>query len=89
MLQGSKSKSGAIFTIGVVGRCLSKSLVQGKKLGSKCRELVLVAAPKDARAYFDNTGGSNSAVIQKLADMQKAAGLENVLIDANARDASR
>ena len=46
ILQGSRSKSGAVFTIGVVGRCLSKTLVEGKRLMPKCRELVLAAAPK-------------------------------------------
>lgn len=31
------SRVGQLFTIGVVGRCLSKSLVEGKSLASKCR----------------------------------------------------
>ena len=80
-LQGSRSKSGAVFTIGVVGRCLSKTLVEGKRLVPKCRELVLVAAPKDARSYFDYPE-STSALVQRVADMQKAAGLNGLLVDA-------
>lgn len=63
--QGSRAKSGAIFTIGVVGRCLSKALVEGKRLDSRCRDLVLVAAPKDARAYFEYPE-STSAIVQKV-----------------------
>lgn len=85
--RGSRSKSGAVFTIGVVGRCLSKSLVEGKQLEPKCRELVLVAAPKDARAYFDYPE-STSALIQRVAEMQQAAGLNGVLVDPRARGGS-
>eukprot|EP00195_Chlamydomonas_chlamydogama_P004977 CAMPEP_0202901334 /NCGR_PEP_ID=MMETSP1392-20130828/14194_1 /ASSEMBLY_ACC=CAM_ASM_000868 /TAXON_ID=225041 /ORGANISM="Chlamydomonas chlamydogama, Strain SAG 11-48b" /LENGTH=885 /DNA_ID=CAMNT_0049587883 /DNA_START=46 /DNA_END=2703 /DNA_ORIENTATION=- len=85
--RGSRSKSGAVFTIGVVGRCLSKSLVEGKRLESRCRDLVLVAAPKDARAYFEYPE-STGAIVQKIADMQKAAGLEAVLVDPYARNGS-
>lgn len=85
--QGARSRSGAVFTIGVVGRCLSKALVEGKRLESKCRSLVLVAAPKDARAYFDYPE-STSALVQKIADMQQAAGLEAVLVDPYNRNGS-
>lgn len=85
--KGARSKSGSMFTIGVVGRCLSKSLVEGKFLQSKCRDLVLVAAPKDARAYFEYPE-STSALVQKIAQMQKAAGLEAVLVDPYARSGS-
>lgn len=83
--KGSRSKTGAVFTIGVVGRCLSKTLVEGKSLQSKCRDLVLVAAPKDARAYFEYPE-STSVLVQKIAQMQKAAGLEAVLVDPYARN---
>jgi len=85
--RGSRSKSGQVFTIGVVGRCLSKALVEGKKLEIKCRNLVLVAAPKDARAYFEYPESTN-AIVHKIAEMQKAAGLEAVLVDPYARDGS-
>ncbi|KAG2435442.1 hypothetical protein HYH02_011942 [Chlamydomonas schloesseri] len=81
--RGVRSRAGAIFTIGAVGRCLSKSLVEGKRLASKCRALVLAAAPKDARVYFDHPE-STSALIQKIAQVQQAAGLESVLVDADS-----
>jgi len=35
-----------------VGRCLSKAVVEGKRLAPNCRSLVMVAAPKDARLYL-------------------------------------
>ncbi|GLI60743.1 hypothetical protein VaNZ11_002971 [Volvox africanus] len=81
--RGSRSRSGAVFTIGAVGRCLSKTLVEGKRLDNKCRALVLVAAPKDARVYFDHPE-STSALIQKIAQVQQAAGLESVLVDTDS-----
>ncbi len=46
-LQGSRSKSGQVFTIGVVGRCLSKALVEGKRLEGKCRDLVRAELRRD------------------------------------------
>ncbi|MEW5310424.1 MAG: hypothetical protein WDW38_002223 [Sanguina aurantia] len=85
--KGSKSRSAAVFTIGVVGRCLSKSMVEGRSLESKCRNMVLVAAPKDARAYFDYPE-STSVMVQKIAQMQKMAGFDSVLVDPYARSGS-
>ena len=58
-----------MFTIGAVGRCLSRALVEGKRLVPKCRSLVLVAAPKDARSYFDHPE-STSALINKIAQVR-------------------
>lgn len=49
VVQGSRSKSGQVFTIGVVGRCLSKALVEGKKLEYKCRDLV--CGPKESKPW--------------------------------------
>lgn len=83
-MQGARAKSSAVFTIGAVGRCLSKSLVEGKRLEGKCRALVLVAAPKDARSYFDSS--STSSLVQKIAEMQQAAGMEGALVDPYATD---
>ncbi|KAF5838865.1 hypothetical protein DUNSADRAFT_2034 [Dunaliella salina] len=83
----ARSRSGGVFTIGVVGRCLSKALVEGKYLQDKCRDLVLIAAPKDVRSYFEYPE-STSAIVQKIASMQRAAGLESVLVDPYARDGS-
>ncbi|KAG1672451.1 hypothetical protein FOA52_013237 [Chlamydomonas sp. UWO 241] len=78
--QGAHKRSGSPFTIGVVGRCLSKSLVQREHMSGKCRDLVLVAAPKDARGLFGEAD-SNSAIVEKLASLQSAAGLDRVLVD--------
>jgi len=64
-LQKARSRSGGVFTIGVVGRCLSKALVEGKYLEDKCRDLVLIAAPKDVRSYFEYPE-STSAIVQKV-----------------------
>lgn len=69
-----------MFTIGAAGHCLSKALVEGKPLSPECRELVLVAAPKDARSYLQYPE-STSGVVQRVADLQRAAGLEGVLVD--------
>lgn len=49
----------------MVGRCLSTALVQNKYLESKCRDLVLIAAPKDVRSYFEYPE-SSSAIVQKV-----------------------
>lgn len=72
-LQGPVKRAGAMFTIGVVGRCLSKALVQSQSLTPKCRELVLIAAPKDSRVYLQYPE-SASALVQKIAELQRAAG---------------
>jgi len=71
--QGAKKRAGALFTIGAVGRCLSKALVQAKALAPKCRELVLIAAPKDSRVYLQYPE-STSALVTKIAELQRAAG---------------
>lgn len=42
----------SVYTIGVVGRCLSKQLAQGKPMSAECRKLVTVAAPKDIRMFL-------------------------------------
>lgn len=49
--------------------------------------MVLVAAPKDARAYFDYPE-STSVMVQKIAQMQKMAGFDSVLVDPYARSGS-
>jgi hypothetical protein len=41
-----------VYTIGVIGRCLSKQLAQGGALAAGCRKLVSVAAPRDIRMYL-------------------------------------
>uniref|UniRef100_A0A7R9V0N1 Golgi apparatus protein 1 n=1 Tax=Chlamydomonas euryale TaxID=1486919 RepID=A0A7R9V0N1_9CHLO len=72
--------SGSPFTIGAVGRCLSKAVVQHSRLDAQCRALTLVAAPKDMRAMFDGSE-SSGALVARLADLQAAAGLDRVLVD--------
>lgn len=71
--QGPVKRAGAMFTIGVVGRCLSKALVQSQGLTPQCRQLVLIAAPKDSRVYLQYPE-SASALVQKIAELQRAAG---------------
>ena len=46
------SKRRSVYTIGVVGRCLTKQLAQSQPLSPPCRKLVSVAAPKDIRLYL-------------------------------------
>lgn len=41
-----------VFSIGYVGRCLSKQLASRQHLAGACRKLVTVAAPKDVREYL-------------------------------------
>jgi len=81
-----KRRSG-VFTIGVVGRCLSKALVQGQNLDPKCKQLVLVAAPKDSRVYLQYPE-SGSALVQMVAELQRKAGLESVLVDPYKKSGS-
>jgi Golgi apparatus protein 1 len=69
-----------VFTIGVAGHCLSKALVEGRGMTPDCKELVIVAAPKDSRVYLQYPESTN-ALVQRLADAQRAAGLEGVLVD--------
>jgi Golgi apparatus protein 1 len=76
-----------VFTIGVAGHCLSKALVEGKPLAPQCKALVLVAAPKDSRVYLRYPESAN-ALVARLADMQRAAGLEGVLVDPYKRQGS-
>ena len=69
-LQGAKSRPSGVFTIGAVGRCLTKSLVAGKSMAPKCRGLVLVAATKGARDNFPADGGASNSIMQAVVAMQ-------------------
>lgn len=51
----------------------------------ECRDLVLLAAPKDSRAYFEYPDSAGT-LYRTVADYQRAAGLEGVLVDAYARE---
>ena len=39
-------KNRGIWSIGAVGRCLSRQLAENKALTLECRSLIIVAAPK-------------------------------------------
>jgi Golgi apparatus protein 1 len=85
--QNTATRPGGVFTIGAAGHCLSKALVEGKPLAPDCRDLVIAAAPREARAYLtapDKAG----AVVQRVAQLQRAAGLEGVLVDPYKREGS-
>ncbi|KAL4443753.1 hypothetical protein ABPG75_011490 [Micractinium tetrahymenae] len=66
------------FQVGAVGQCLSKQATQGgdEPLSPGCKELVLVAAPRDARAVFDSSM-SLEAAATKVAQIAQAAGLSS------------
>ena len=66
------NKSRGIFSIGAVGRCLSRRLAEEKPLSTQCRSLVAVAAPKDAAALFASQSTS-SMIAGQMAEMQKLA----------------
>ena len=77
--QKAHTRSGAAFTIGVVGKCLSKSVVAGKVMGLQCKSLVIAAAPKDVRAYYSTE--TSNALMQAINDMQAATGIGPLLVD--------
>jgi golgi apparatus protein 1 len=54
--------------------------VTGASISPGCRKLVLVAAPRDARTYLAYPE-STSALVARIAELQRAAGLESVLVD--------
>jgi Golgi apparatus protein 1 len=82
--QHAANRPGGVFTIGATGRCLSKALAEGKPLVAACRALVLAAAPKDARAYLQYPETTTGAMAV-FSDVQRAAGLEGVLVDPYTR----
>lgn len=77
-------RPGGVFTIGAAARCLSKALVEGRALAPGCRELVVAAAPRDARAYLSYPSATG-ALMRGIGDAQRAAGLEGVLVDPYRR----
>ncbi|KAI8477290.1 MAG: hypothetical protein J3K34DRAFT_398918 [Monoraphidium minutum] len=81
------NRPGGVFTIGAAGHCLSKALAEGGGLSPDCRELVLAAAPKESRAYLQYPEATNQ-LVQRVADLQRAAGLEGVLVDPYVREGS-
>lgn len=43
---GNTPRNRGVWSIGAVGRCLSRQLAESKPLSTDCRRLVLAAAPK-------------------------------------------
>lgn len=70
-----------MFALGTVGRCLNKAVADGQRLSEGCRTLVLIVAPKDARALVDGARGSVDAVTARVAEMARKAGLSGALVD--------
>lgn len=68
----SKGKKAAMFSIGAVGRCLSRRLAEDKSLKPECKALVTVAAPRDAAALFSSSS-STSALAGQVAEIQRLA----------------
>lgn len=71
--QRAHARSGAALTIGVVGRCLSKSMVEGKPLNTQCKALVMAAAPKDVRTYYSLD--ASSLFMQTVDRVQDVTGV--------------
>ncbi|KAI8475756.1 MAG: hypothetical protein J3K34DRAFT_453290 [Monoraphidium minutum] len=85
--RNTANRAGGVFTIGAAGHCLSKTLVQGQPMAPGCRALVVAAAPRDSRVYLRYPESTNT-LVSRLADMQRAAGLEGVLVDPYVRQGS-
>ncbi|BDA41257.1 probable Golgi apparatus protein 1 [Coccomyxa sp. Obi] len=79
-------KNRGIWSIGAVGRCLSRQLAENKALTLDCRSLVIVAAPKDAQAMFDSSM-SAAAIAQRVQELQAAAGIKAQLVNPAGRGA--
>ncbi|KAK9797745.1 hypothetical protein WJX73_005342 [Symbiochloris irregularis] len=73
-------KNRGVWSIGAVGRCLSRQLAEGKPLSPDCRRLVLAAAPKDTRDMFDSSM-SAATIAAKVQELQKAAGFTTPLVN--------
>ncbi|GBF94315.1 hypothetical protein Rsub_06937 [Raphidocelis subcapitata] len=86
--KNAAARPGGAFTIGAAGRCLSRALVERRALAPACGALVAAAAPRDARAYLRAAPDSASTLVKRVADVQRAAGLEGVLVDPYASGGS-
>ena len=54
-------RSRGVWSIGVVGRCLSRQLAEGKKLQPDCKRLITVAAPRDTQVGGPSSQSSLAA----------------------------
>lgn len=66
----SRAKNRGVYTIGVIGRCLTKQLAESKPLAPACRKLVTVAAPKDIRVDLQSSMNDDGTL--KVGYMQQA-----------------
>ena len=80
-------KKNGYYGIGVAGRCLANALSTGKALDGECKNLVELAAPKDAKAMFDGSMTA-AAVVSKVAEIEKAAGMKGTLVNPGGKGAS-
>jgi len=80
-------KKNGYYGIGVAGRCLANALSTGKALDGECKNLVELAAPKDAKAMFDGSMTA-AAVVAKVAEIEKAAGMKGTLVNPGGKGAS-
>ncbi|GAB4823102.1 hypothetical protein N2152v2_010148 [Parachlorella kessleri] len=71
----------SMFTIGAVGRCLAQQAAAATQpsLQPGCKQLVMVAAPKDAKALFEDAG-TVDAVAARVAEIARAAGLSSAFV---------
>ncbi|KAK9838535.1 hypothetical protein WJX81_005974 [Elliptochloris bilobata] len=76
----------AAWSIGAVGRCLSRNLAENQPLDSECRALVIAAAPKDAQAMFDSSMTA-AAIAKRVQELQTAAGIKAQLVNPAGRGA--
>lgn len=70
-------------SVGVVGRCLSKKVVDKGPMTDGCKAVVTIAAPKDAKQMFE--GALNGvSILEKVAELEKNAGITGTLTESNA-----
>ncbi len=77
-LCSSVEKSRGVFGIGAIGKCLSRNLADQRPLAKECKQLVLVAAPKDVKGLLDSDH-SLVALAEKVQALTQAAGVKTRL----------
>lgn len=71
-------KTRGVFGIGAIGKCLSRGLAEQRPLQRECKQLVLVAAPKDVKGLLDSEH-SLVALAEKVQALTQAAGVKTRL----------
>jgi Golgi apparatus protein 1 len=64
----------SVSTVGAIGRCLAKQVTDNAALTENCKKMVMLAAPKDAKALFDGEM-TTAAVVSKVEEIERKAGL--------------